>query len=275
MGGVKFLGLMGSVCVAERTKEARMGSSKKGKKEVPVAAQEGETPVEKKKEKKPPVGPREVPNKVVFREISIHELVKADWNYKVEDDFTQEKLDANLLRNGQLETLLVRRLENGKYEVVNGNHRLSSLLVLGVDMVKVFDLGVIPDAEARRLAIEVNETRFQGDTLKLARLIDELKVTYGQDNLLETMPYDRRGLDRLSGMADWYWKKEVPQLAPKSQKTRTEAQVVIDPVLLSFSAEEARDFRSRIEELRTRRPKATTEEIVLDVLKAFTTPAGV
>ena len=65
--------------------------------------------------------------KLGFIEVPIDKLVKADWNYKTEDDKKQEKLKENIKRNGQIENILIRELDTGYYEVVNGNHRLSVL----------------------------------------------------------------------------------------------------------------------------------------------------
>ena len=65
--------------------------------------------------------------KMGFIEIPTDKLVKADWNYKTEDQEKQEKLKENIKRNGQIENIIIRELETGFFEVVNGNHRLSVL----------------------------------------------------------------------------------------------------------------------------------------------------
>jgi hypothetical protein len=53
-------------------------------------------------------------------------LIKADWNYKEEDEFISDKLVNNMKRNGQIENIHVRKLNTGFYEVINGNHRLDA-----------------------------------------------------------------------------------------------------------------------------------------------------
>ena len=55
--------------------------------------------------------------------LPIDALRKAPWNYKTDDPKLAEKLRANMERNGQLENIVVRQMDDESYEVVNGNHR--------------------------------------------------------------------------------------------------------------------------------------------------------
>jgi ParB-like chromosome segregation protein Spo0J len=71
-------------------------------------------------------------NKTEFKEnsfvdIPLDLLVPADWNYKTDDEYRQEKLKNNIKRNGQVENIIVRLLSTGFYEIVNGNHRYQAL----------------------------------------------------------------------------------------------------------------------------------------------------
>lgn len=121
--------------------------------------------------------------------IALSKLVKADWNYKPENSFMEEKLTANLKKNGQIETLLVRELESGLFEVINGNHRLTPMMRLGFEDALVINVGPVSKQAAMRLAIEVNETRFRNDEEILAQNLKELVESYGLDDLGETLPY--------------------------------------------------------------------------------------
>ena len=88
-------------------------------------------------------------------------LIKADWNYKEEDEYTSMKLRNNIQRNGQTENTHVRLLKTGYYEVVNGNHRLDEFNKLGKKYVYAYDHGEISLLEAQRIAIETNETHYR------------------------------------------------------------------------------------------------------------------
>ena len=109
-----------------------------------------------------------------FIRLPINMLVKAEWNYKTNDESKASKLAANIKRNGQVENIIVRQISKAKYEIVNGNHRLDAFVSAAIDEPMVFNLGKISLAEAQRVAIETNETRFENDHIKLAEIISGL-----------------------------------------------------------------------------------------------------
>lgn len=127
-----------------------------------------------------------------YLEINLSDLIKADWNYKTEDEHKSKKLRANLSANGQVQNLIVRELPGGigVYEVVNGNHRLDDMKALGWKTAICCNLGQISLSQAKRIAIETNETNFLPDDEKLGELLWELVGEIGVDDLLETMPFD-------------------------------------------------------------------------------------
>lgn len=140
-----------------------------------------------------------------FKLMEIDRCVKADWNYKDDNEELTVKLMENIKRNGQVENLLVRSLESGFLEVVNGNHRYEALKRLGAKNVMVYDLGTITNAEAYRIAVETNETKFTTDQVKLSDLIKDMTGQFSQDELLATMPYTAEQLANLLAMADFDW----------------------------------------------------------------------
>lgn len=141
--------------------------------------------------------------KLIFQKYKIFPigiLVKADWNYKEDNEATAEKLRNNIKRNGQVENIQVRELETGYYEVVNGNHRLDELIKLGKSNVIAYDHGRISLPEAQRIAIETNETRFNSNLEKLSLLLNDLKIEFSADDLINTLPYDAEELEDLFNM---------------------------------------------------------------------------
>jgi DNA modification methylase len=124
-------------------------------------------------------------------------LVKASWNYKNDSDFTHEKLTNNIKRIGQVENIQVRLLDTGYYEVVNGNHRLDSNDKIGRKFIVAYDHGKITLAEAQRIAIETNETRFGHDPDKLAALIKDLSLSYDMGELETTLPFDSKQVEEM------------------------------------------------------------------------------
>src|SRR5574343_637826 len=106
--------------------------------------------------------------------IPLEKLVSADWNYKTDDATMEAHLLENFKRNGQIESIIVRLLDTGFYEVVNGNHRLKVMRQLETKEAMTFCLGEISLSQAKRIAIETNETRFASDNIKLAEALSEI-----------------------------------------------------------------------------------------------------
>lgn len=140
-----------------------------------------------------------------LRIFPIELLIKADWNYKKEDKAMSEKLRANLERNGQIENIHVRLLKNGMYEVVNGNHRLDEMLALDRKTVIAFDHGKCTKEEAVRKCIETNETIFERDDVKLAKLITEITEVFELSSLIDTLPYTESEINDFNKLSNFSW----------------------------------------------------------------------
>lgn len=138
-----------------------------------------------------------------FITIPISQLIRADWNYKYEDDMVKEKLKENIKRNGLLENLIVREVEKDKFEVINGNHRLDILKELNYKEAMCYNLGKIQDHIAKRIAVETNETKFVADPNKLSEILKELTDSIPFDDLLETLPFTSGELESLTSDLDF------------------------------------------------------------------------
>jgi hypothetical protein len=140
-----------------------------------------------------------------IREIPVAKLVKADWNYKEDDEFRAAQLQENLKRNGQIVNIVVRKLSTGYYEVLDGNHRLDAIKGLGWASAFCYDLGVVSDARARRISVEINETRFTTNIVRLAEVIGEIKEEFSLDDLLTTLPFTPEELEAFAEMKKFDW----------------------------------------------------------------------
>jgi len=150
--------------------------------------------VKKKVVKKGASAPPKVDLSKVFL-APVADLVKAPLNFKEDYDVQLAKLIANLRRNGQVELVQLRELGDGKFEVVNGNHRLDAFNVLGWTQVLAYNLGAVSVEDAQRLALELNETRFRSDHLRIAGIVAALSERYSMEDLESTLPYSRADLD--------------------------------------------------------------------------------
>jgi hypothetical protein len=140
-----------------------------------------------------------------YQVVEMAKLVPADWNYKGEDEEIGEKLGNNLKRNGQIENIIVRELDTGAYEVVNGNHRYFAMKSLDQDKIVAFNLGKVSTEEAIRIAIETNETKFPTDNVKLGTLMQQLVGEYGLEDLSTTMPYNEKTIELMTELPNFSW----------------------------------------------------------------------
>lgn len=141
-------------------------------------------------------------SKIGYLDIPINKLVKADWNYKLNDDELHNKLLENFKRNGQIENIIVRELDTGFFEIINGNHRLGVMKELNMKKVHCFNFGKISLTQAQRIAIEVNETRFRNDEFALGRLFKEIQEEYDMDDLLKTLPFSDKEISDYMSILD-------------------------------------------------------------------------
>jgi hypothetical protein len=140
-----------------------------------------------------------------YKPVDINLLVKAKWNYKIDDHERTEKLKNNIKLNGQIENIIVRNFGKGKFEIVNGNHRLDAMKELKIKKVMVFDCGDISLTKAKRIAIETNETIFDSDPFKLAETIVAVMKDIPIDELILTMPYTEEDLMGFGKLLDFDW----------------------------------------------------------------------
>jgi hypothetical protein len=138
----------------------------------------------------------------MFKYIKTNDLIKAPWNYKVEDSFLKTKLTNNVNKNGFIENIIVREMDDGKFEVVNGNHRLDVAIDLGIDKVFSFNLGKVSLAKAKRVALETNELRYNVDKKILANIIGSITEEVSIDELKSTLPFDDNEIDALLDSLD-------------------------------------------------------------------------
>jgi len=123
-------------------------------------------------------------------DVPIDKLDEAEWNYKNNDSDMLIKLANNLKRNKQLETIIIRDKGGDRYEVVNGNHRLKAFRMIEWDKtIHAFNMGIIADTQAKRIAVEVNETRFTSNNDSLAKVIADIAVDFSIEDMTITMPF--------------------------------------------------------------------------------------
>jgi hypothetical protein len=149
-----------------------------------------------------------------FVTMPVDKLVPADWNYKEQDEKQQEKLSNSLKRHSQVQNIIVRELDTGFFEVVDGNHRLEEFKKVGLEEVMVYNLGKVSDAEAKLMAIGINEIKFNPDNLKLAETIVGLKENFTFEEIEQVTPFSMEDLENFEKMLNFNWEEIEGNIQP-------------------------------------------------------------
>jgi len=132
------------------------------------------------------------------RQISVAQLVEADWNANRVKPGVLAKLRRSLEQFGIVENLVARAhpLQPGCFEVISGNHRLRLYRELGLESVPVVVVE-LDDARARLLAQALNRTRGTDDPHAYARLLERVLADLDVDEVTGLLPETEATIDRV------------------------------------------------------------------------------
>ena len=126
-------------------------------------------------------------------------LVKNSWNPNKMSPEAEAKLRNSLQQHGHIRPILVRELDDGRLEIIGGEHRTELSIDLGMETVPVMNLGRISDEAAKR-ALMIDNSRYgQDDAGLLSELLSDIGTA---DDLAEWMAMDVDQLTALLGAAE-------------------------------------------------------------------------
>ena len=142
-----------------------------------------------------------------------------------------------------------------RFQIIDGEHRYDEL---EDDDVYVTVLHGLPDADAKKLTIVLNETRGEADKIELAQLLANLSEELEGDELLNALPYEQNELDELVKLAAVDWdnfnnsdEEEEPNFKGESDPTQDDFVkiVLVLPKDAFPIAEQAKELISQEREL--------------------------
>lgn len=106
---------------------------------------------------------------------AIADLTPNPWNSNhISDPENERKLKESLQRYGFFKPVLVRELEDGRLEILGGEHRWRAAQELGYSEVPIANLGHVDDKTAKEIGLLDNGRYGEDNTVELAALLDEL-----------------------------------------------------------------------------------------------------
>lgn len=124
------------------------------------------------------------------------------WNPNHMTDREQAAIEESITTYGQVIELLVRPRPDipDEFQIIDGEHRYNAL----PNEVYCNVIYGLPDSEAKKLTIVMNETRGSADKIELAQLLSDLQSEIGED-LGTGLPYSQEELDELVRLAGVEW----------------------------------------------------------------------
>lgn len=196
------------------------------------------------------VGPRQIP---------LDDLLAHPLNSNVMPPDLQEKLRAHIKRTGRYPFLVVRPHpdEPGKFQVLDGHHRVAILRDLGYREARC-DVWDVDDREAKLLLATLNRLQGQDLPIRRANLIHELLGEMSVDDLARLLPETDRQLQELHALLE-FPADEIAQLleeqAEEAEKnlpdvltyvvTKAQRQVIEQAVEAASDGTAGRDRKAR------------------------------
>lgn len=165
------------------------------------------------------VGPRMVP---------LDDLLAHPLNSNVMPEDLQEKLRAHIKRTGRYPFLVVRPHpeETGKYQVLDGHHRVAILRELGHREARC-DVWEVDDREAKLLLATLNRLQGQDQPILRAQLIHELLGEMSAADLAGLLPETDKQLEELHALLEF----PADEVAALLEEQAEEAEKVLPRVM--------------------------------------------
>lgn len=141
--------------------------------------------------------------------VPVSRLRPNTFNYNVQKPETFNKTVESIRSLGFVSEVLVRSgndngpFTDGRLEIINGEHRWRAAQMLGMSDVPVRDLGNLPDVQAKRLCVILNELSGDPDQVRLAELLRDVSKDIDFDELLSSMPFQERELQMYLDAVDF------------------------------------------------------------------------
>jgi ParB family transcriptional regulator, chromosome partitioning protein len=136
--------------------------------------------------------------------IALSDLLPHPLNSNVMSEDLQAKLKAHIKRTGRYPFLVVRPHpdEAGKYQVLDGHHRVAILRDLGHTEARC-DVWEVNDREAKLLLATLNRLQGQDQPLRRAELIHELLAEMNVADLGGLLPETEKQLEELHALLEF------------------------------------------------------------------------
>jgi ParB-like chromosome segregation protein Spo0J len=149
-------------------------------------------------------GTKVTASRIGARMVRLEDLLPHPLNSNVMSEELREKLRAHIKRTGRYPFLVVRPHpdEHGRYQVLDGHHRVAILKDLGHTEARC-DVWDVDDREAKLLLATLNRLEGQDVPIRRAQLIHELLGGMSLDDLAGLLPETDKQLQDLHSLLEF------------------------------------------------------------------------
>jgi ParB-like chromosome segregation protein Spo0J len=178
------------------------------------------------------------PSRIGPRQVALDDLVPHPLNSNVMPPEYREKLLTHIRRTGRYPYLVVRAhpIESGKYQVLDGHHRIGVLRELGHSEARC-DVWDVDDREAKLLLATLNRLEGQDQPLRRAQLLHELLGEWNAIDLGGLLPETEAEILDLHSLLEFPADEIAGQLAAEAEEREKTLPVVIHFVVTHEQAE--------------------------------------
>jgi len=139
-----------------------------------------------------------------IQKIDIDKITPNPWNPNAMDEGQLAKLKEWIKTKGFRIPVPARDMDNGTFQILDGEQRWSQLKELGGQHIVIANQGVMTDAEAKIFTLQFR-SRGEEDSLKLSEIINDLKIDLDMDAILAELPFSQEDIDNLLALQDFDW----------------------------------------------------------------------
>ena len=178
------------------------------------------------------------PSRIGPRQISLDDLLPHPLNSNVMPPEYREKLLAHIKRTGRYPFLVVRPhpTEPGKFQVLDGHHRIGVLRELGHTEARC-DVWDVDDREAKLLLATLNRLEGQDQPLRRAQLLHELLAEMSAPDLGGLLPETEAEIRDLHSLLEFPAEEIAAQLTAEAEEREKTLPIVIHFVVSHEQAE--------------------------------------
>ena len=160
--------------------------------------------------------------------VPISQVKPNRWNPKLGFEDTNDgiinfkRLEKSLSKHGQIEPILVRELEDGTFEIINGFHRYTAAKRQGAKEIEIKNLGKISLQEAQTKGISTEDVKIPVDMIMLSKLVVAFDI--GE---LDNLPYSEEEIDGMQKLLDFNWQDEAESGSESTKKEEDDYTIML------------------------------------------------